>query len=115
MAQFDDVLNRFRDAMLIIDADVPDQPGGMIGVAKNQRYTCVREFRCHVPVHCGSNNRDSTNVALPQLSHDQLGSFPVVFGVTEEHVKSAAPRHSLIAPDDLGKEGICYLGNDKAK
>jgi hypothetical protein len=26
-----------------------------------------------------------------------------------------APRRSLIASDDLGKEGICYLGNDEAK
>src|ERR1700693_4608852 len=113
MALFHDVLNCFPDAMFIFDADVPDKLGGWIGVAKNQRYPSVREFRCHTPVHRGGNDRDATDVALPQLSHDHLGPFPVVFGIAKEHVKSAAPRRGLIAPDDLGKERIGYLRNDE--
>ena len=65
MAQFDDVLNRFVDAVLIFDADVPHQLAGRIGVTKNQWYPGSGELGCHAPVHRRSNDRDAANVTLP--------------------------------------------------
>jgi len=115
MAQINNVLNRFVDPRFVLDADVPNQFAGRIGVAKNHWYPSGREFGSHAPVHGRGNNCDAANVALPELSYDCLGSFRIVFGVAKQHVKSAVPRHGLIASDDLGKIWIGNFGNDESK
>src|SRR5207245_352583 len=42
-----------------------------------------------------------------------LGSFPVVLGVAEQHVKSAVPRCCLKAADDFGEVGISNFRDHK--
>ena len=115
MAQFDHVLNRFVDAVFILDADVPDQLTGRFGITQDHRYSGGGEFGSHAFVHRRGDNRDAANVTLPEFSHDRLGSFPVIFGVADQDVKSAVPRPCLITPDDLGKVRIGNFGNDESK
>src|SRR5207302_5629590 len=73
------------------------------------------KFRSHALVNGRGNKCNTPNVALPKFSHDCPGPLAVILSVAKQHVKSAAPRHGLIASDDLRKVGVGNLGDDESE